>query len=165
VRPREPRPWRARLRGWRPPRAAAAASLAVVALALTICWTALQPVRAAHGQDESVDLAALGKYPDAAVAARAAAERNPLSVEPLFQLAFVRDAQGDKPGALRALEDAVHLQPSNSETWRRLGRYRLSVLNDPDGALRAFRAAYFLDPQSARGPSDYLEASRAAGNP
>jgi hypothetical protein len=30
------------------------------------------------------------------------------------------------------------------------------------GALRAFRAAYFLDPQSARGPSDYLEAARAA---
>ena len=71
-------------------------------------------------------------------------------------------AQGKRQDALATLEAAVHLQPDNSETWRRLGRYRLSVLNDPKGALRAFRAAYFLDPQSARGPSDYLEAARAA---
>jgi hypothetical protein len=70
-------------------------------------------------------------------------------------------ASGKRQAALATLEGAVHLQPDNSETWRRLGRYRLSVLNDPKGALRAFRAAYFLDPQSARGPSDYLEAARA----
>ena len=40
------------------------------------------------------------------------------------ELAFIEDAQGDKRGRQRALEDAVRLQPANSETWRRLGRYR-----------------------------------------
>ena len=73
-----------------------------------------------------------------------------------------RTTRGDRKAALATLESAVHLQPNNSETWRRLGRYRLSVLDDPEGAMRAFRVAYFLDPQSARGPSDYLEAARAA---
>jgi tetratricopeptide (TPR) repeat protein len=120
-------------------------------------------VRAAHAEDDAADLAVLGKYPQAAATARRAAERNPLSVEPLFDLAFIQDAQGDTRAALRSLEDAVHLQPANSETWRRLGRYKLTVLHDAPGAVKAFRAAYYLDPQSARGPSDYLEAARAAG--
>jgi cytochrome c-type biogenesis protein CcmH/NrfG len=165
-------PLRARLEGseepavatrwWRPDPATAVAALAVVVLALTICWTALQPVRAAHAEDRSADLASEGKLGPAAAEARQAADRNPLSVDPLFELAFIQDAQGKRQDALATLEAAVHLQPDNSETWRRLGRYRLSVLNDPKGALRAFRAAYFLDPQSARGPSDYLEAARAA---
>jgi len=165
-------PLRARLEGseepavatrwWRPDPATAVAAFAVVVLALTICWTALQPVRAAHAEDRSADLASEGKLGPAAAEARQAADRNPLSVDPLFELAFIQDAQGKRQDALATLEAAVHLQPDNSETWRRLGRYRLSVLNDPKGALRAFRAAYFLDPQSARGPSDYLEAARAA---
>ena len=113
------------------------------------------------------DLPPSGKLGPAAAEARQAADRNPLSVDPLFELAFIEDAQGKRQDALATLEAAVHLQPDNTETWRRLGRYRLSVLNDPKGALRAFRAAYFLDPQSARGPSDYLEAAalRRRGQP
>ena len=94
-------------------------------------------------------------------AARRAAALNPLSVDPLFQLAFIDDARGDTQGAKRALEDATRLQPANVETWRRLGRYRLSVLGDARGAVEAFRLAFYLDPASDRGPSDYLEASRA----
>jgi hypothetical protein len=35
------------------------------------------------------------------------------------------------------------------------------VLDDPRGAVEAFRLAFYLDPASDRGPSDYLEASRA----
>ena len=135
----------------------------LLGLALTICWTALQPVRAANAEERSAELVAEGKFTAGpARAAHDAEQRNPLSVDPLFQLAFIQDARGDRKTALATLERAVHLQPNNSETWRRLGRYRLSVLNDPEGALRAFRVAYFLDPQSARGPSDYLEAARAA---
>jgi len=149
-------------RWWRPDPASAVAAVAVLGLALTICWTALQPVRAADAEERSADLVAEGKVPQALAAARDAEQRNPLSVDPLFQLAFIQDTRGDRKAALATLADAVHLQPNNSETWRRLGRYRLSVLDDPEGAMRDFRVAYFLDPQSARGPSDFLEAARAA---
>ncbi len=51
-------------------------------------------------------------------------------------------------------------QPANTEAWRRLGRYRLSVLGDAEGAVRAFRAAYFLDPASIETTSDLVEAVR-----
>ena len=145
----------------RPPRVAGAAALAVLALAVVTSWAALQPVRSAHAEEEALDLAQLGKYDAADKKARRAAELNPLSVDPLFQLAYIDDARGDTQGAKRALEDATRLQPANVETWRRLGRYRLSVLDDPDGAVEAFRLAFYLDPASDRGPSDYLEASRA----
>jgi hypothetical protein len=145
----------------RPPRLAVAAALAVLALALVTSWAALQPVRSAHAADAALDLAQLGKYDAAAAKARRAAALDPLSVDPLFQLAYIDDARGDTQGAKRALEDATRLQPANVETWRRLGRYRLSVLDDPRGAVQAFRLAFYLDPASDRGPSDYLEATRA----
>jgi len=145
----------------RPPRLAGAAALIVLALAVVTSWAALQPVRSAHAADQALDLAQTGRYDAAAAKARRAADLNPLSVEPLFQLAFISDARGDKQGAKRALEEATKLQPANVETWRRLGRYRLSVLDDPRGAVEAFRVAFYLDPASDRGPSDYLEAARA----
>jgi hypothetical protein len=145
----------------RPPRLAGAAAVAVLALAVVTSWAALQPVRSAHAADAALDLAQLGKYDAAAAKARRAAALDPLSVDPLFQLAFIDDARGNTEGAKRALEDATRLQPANVETWRRLGRYRLSVLDDPRGAVDAFRLAFYLDPASDRGPSDYLEASRA----
>jgi cytochrome c-type biogenesis protein CcmH/NrfG len=103
----------------------------------------------------------LGKYGDGEAKARRAPALDPLSVDPLFQLAYIDDARGDTQRAKRALEDATRLQPANVETWRRLGRYRLSVLDDPRGAVQAFRLAFYLDPASDRGPSDYLEATRA----
>ena len=98
--PRVPFSWR------RPPRAAATAAVAVLALAVVTSWAALQPVRSAHAADAALDLAQLGKYDAAAAKARRAAALDPLSVDPLFQLAFIDDARGDKHGAKRALEDA-----------------------------------------------------------
>ncbi len=154
-------PWRERLRAWRPPRTGAAGALAVLAVALVGSWMALQPVRSAHAEDAAIDRAQIGAYDAAASISRTAAKRNPLSVDPLWQLAFIDDAKGDKQGALHALEQAVKLQPANAEAWRRLGRYRLSSLNNPEGAVAAFRATYFLDPQPAQSSSDFLEASRA----
>ena len=105
--------------------------------------------------------ASLGNYGAAARDARTAARRNPLSLDPLWQLAFIADARGDKRAANQALERAARLQPANAEAWRRLGRYRLSVLEEPEKALDAFQVAYFLDPAALRSASDVLEASRA----
>ena len=94
----------------------------------------------------------LGKYDAAAAKARRAGELNPLSVDPLFLLAFIDDARGDKHGAKRALERATRLQPANVEAWRRLGRYRLSVLDDPRARSTRSGVAFYLDPASDRGP-------------
>jgi cytochrome c-type biogenesis protein CcmH/NrfG len=94
-----------------------------------------------------------------------ATPRNPLSPEPWWELAVARASGGDLQAAQRALERAVRVQPANPETWRRLGRLRLSALSEPRPALRDFQAALFLDPQDPQSQSDVIEASRAVGVP
>jgi cytochrome c-type biogenesis protein CcmH/NrfG len=117
-------------------------------------------VRAAHADDRAQDAALLGKYDLAAQRARTGAERNPLSLDPLWLLAFIEDARGNTKQAAHYLEQAVVRQPANTEAWRRLGRYRLTVLGDAEGAVRAFRAAYYLDPAALETASDLIEATR-----
>jgi cytochrome c-type biogenesis protein CcmH/NrfG len=140
----------------------ALAAVLVVVLALTASWAAYQPVRSAHAQDAAYDRLDAGQPAAAADIARLAVRRDPLSVDPLFQLSAIQQARGNLRDAQNALERAVHLQPANAETWRRLGRLRLSALHDTKGALNAFRAAYFLDPASPQSVSDVIEAARAA---
>ena len=112
---------------------------------LVTSWAALQPVRAAHAEDRAID--ALRSATTAPLRARAhCGAPQPVSLEPLWLLAFVADARGDSRAASQALERAARLQPANAEAWRRLGRYRLSVLEEPEKALNAFQVAYFLDP-------------------
>jgi hypothetical protein len=152
----------ARLRRRVPPLRGLAAAFVLV-LALAAAWTAYQPVRAVHAGDAAFDRLDQGQPHAAASIARIATERNPLSVEPQFELAAIEEARGNSGEAQKALEQAVALQPANAEAWQRLGRLRLDVLGDTEGALRAFRAAYYLDPQSPRSVSAVLEASRAAG--
>jgi cytochrome c-type biogenesis protein CcmH/NrfG len=137
----------------------------VLVVALAAAWTAYQPVRAVHAGDTAFDRLDQGQPEAAASIARIAADRNPLSVDPLFELAAIEQARGRNQEAAAALERAVDLQPANPEAWRRLGRLRLSVLNDPKGALSAFQAAYYLDPHSQASTSDVLEASRALQSP
>ena len=119
-----------------------------------------------HAGDAAFERLDLGQPEAAADIARIATERNPLSVDPLFELAAIEQARGRTQEAEAALQRAVDLQPANAEAWRRLGRLRLDVLNDPQGALSAFQAAYYLDPRSQASTSDVIEASRAtAGEP
>jgi hypothetical protein len=154
----------ARLRRRVPPLNALAAMLVLV-IAVAAAWTAFQPVRAVNAGDAAFDRLDRGAPGPAASIARIATQRNPLSVDPLFELAAIEQARGRPREAEIALERAVELQPGSAETWRRLGRLRLSVLNQPEEALAAFRAAYYLDPRSPGSVSDVLEASRAAGAP
>lgn len=141
--------------------APAVAAAGVLAIAAVAAWAAFQPVRSVHAGDEAIERLQKGQLLAAASIAQIGAERNPLSVEPLFEVATMEDARGRRPAALAALEKAVRLQPANAETWRRLGRYRLSVLAEPREALPAFRSAYYLDPQSPEAASDLLEVQRA----
>jgi len=151
--------------GARVPPLRALAVAAVIAIALAAAWSAYQPVRAVHAGDAAFDRLDQGQPEAATDIAHIATERNPLAVDPLFELAAIEQARGRTTEAEAALERAVELQPASAETWRRLGRLRLSVLDDPHGALRAFQAAYYLDPKSPASTSDVVEASRAVQSP
>jgi hypothetical protein len=148
--------------GQRMPPLRALAVFTVIAIALVAVWTAFQPVRAVHAGDAAFDRLDQGQPDAAAEEARAATEINPLSVDPLFELAAIEEARGRTEEAEAVLERAVALQPANPEVWRRLGELRLNTLNDPKGALSAFQAAYYLDPKAPASTSDVIEASRAA---
>ena len=147
-----------------PPLRGAFAALAIVTAVLA-AWAAYQPVRSVHAGDEALERLEQGAYEPAVSIAKIAVDRNPLAVDPLFELAAIQQARGDLNAARGALEKAVRLQPANAETWRHLGRFRLDVLSDAPGALTALRAAYSLDPASPASVSDVLEATRATQAP
>ena len=130
-------------------------------LALATCWAAYQPVRSVHAGDEALDRLDQGAFEPAASIAQIAVDRNPLSIDPLFELAAIQQARGQTPEAEAALKQAVDVMPANAEAWRRLGRFRLDVLAQPRTALKDFQAAYYLDPQSPTSWSDLIAATRA----
>jgi hypothetical protein len=135
----------------------------ILAIAIAAAWTAFQPVRAVHAGDIAFDRLDAGEAEGAEGTATIATKRNPLSVDPLFDLAAIQQSRGRVKEANGTLERAVRLEPASAEAWRRLGRLRLDALNDPNGALSAFRAAYYLDPKSPESTSDIVEAGRATG--
>jgi len=155
--------------GWRRraafPWPALAGAVVVLALALTAAWAAFQPVRSVNAGDVAIERLQQGGLEAAVSVARIAHDRNPLSPEPLWELAYIEQQRGRLANAGDALEEAVRIQPASAEAWRRLGRFQLSTLNQPSDALGSFRAAYFLDPRNPASASDFLEASRANGQP
>ena len=137
----------------------------VVVLALAASWAAIQPVRSVNAGDAAIDRLQTGNLEAAVDIANIAHDRNPLAPDPLWELAYIEQQRGRLADAQNALAEAVRIQPASAETWRRLGRFQLSVLNQPADALASFRAAYFLDPRNPVSQSDFLEASRANGQP
>jgi hypothetical protein len=164
-------------------RSVALAGAALLA-ALLAAWAQWQPQRSTEASQKA--LALLSAKPRAAQdSAQVAVDRDPLSAQALFTLSAVQAATG-KPALARAtLQRAVHLQPSNPQTWLELGEYDLSGprASEPPGgsgaraasALSEISAAIYLNPQSiapeaiAKGnpeairiQNDYVEALRAS---
>jgi hypothetical protein len=151
-----------------PRRAALAAVVLLVAVAAA--WSAWQPLRSVHaGHDALAALDAAPRDPTAVDRARKLAQqaedRNPLSVEPLFDRAVVETVAGRKDAARVALEDAVRLQPSNPATWLRLADFALHQEANPARALGYLGPALYLDPRSQDGAALYLEATRSGAAP
>ena len=159
----ERRRWslREQLTRWRPSPHRTGIAAAVLLAGMAISWAIVQPLRAVHAGDAAIARLQQGNFEAAAEIALIGTKRNPLSVEPWWELADAEAQAGNFGLAVLALEKAVKVQPANAEAWRRLGRFRLSALDEPEAALSAFRAAYYLDPQSSDKASDVLEASRA----
>jgi tetratricopeptide (TPR) repeat protein len=135
----------------------------VVMVGVVAAWSALQPVRASHALDAAFERLDRGAVTQAASIAEIAHERDPLALDPLFELAAIQNARGKNREAQQALEQAVELEPANPETWRRLGYFRLNTLKDRQGALRAFQAAYFLNPRSPLAAGEVVTVMRMVG--
>jgi cytochrome c-type biogenesis protein CcmH/NrfG len=150
----------ARVRDGLRDRARGPIAAAVVVLALVCAWTVWQPLRSdAIGQDAIATLDT-GNADAARAQAQQARDRNPLSVDPLFELSTIETAAGRKFAARSALEQAVRLQPANPETWQRLAEFELDVLKRPSVALTAIRPALYLDPRSSDAVAVFLAAQR-----
>ena len=134
-------------------------AVVVVVGALLAAWTEWQPQRSVDASENALVL-----LPHDPVAARSAAqagvERDPLSAQALFTLSAVQKATGESALARASLQKAVQLQPSNPQTWLRLGEYDMT--SNPHEAVSELRAAVYLDPLSIPIQNAYVEALRAA---
>ncbi len=160
----------------------AAVACAVLIAAGLAVWAQWQPLSSENLSQEALTVLAANPGRARAVA-QAAVARDPLSAQALFALATVQQETGNPELARATLQHAVRLQPSNPETWLRLGQYDLASVQlhsagegVPQAALQELGAAIYLNPESI-GPeaiadgnpeaitiqNDYVEAFRAAG--
>jgi hypothetical protein len=99
------------------PGAAAVVTL-IVAVAAAGAWMMWQPLRSVDqltaSQNASTNAVAFAD-------ARAAADSNPLSYEPLYALSTLYRGIGDSASARAELVKATQLQPHNPSTWELLG--------------------------------------------
>ena len=117
---------------------------AVVIAALLAAWAQWQPQRSADASQEALALSATD--PGAAhTAAQNAVDYDPVSAEALFTLSTIQQHAGQSALARATLVRAVHLQPSNPQTWKALGEYDLQNGN-PTAALNELRATVYLNP-------------------
>jgi tetratricopeptide (TPR) repeat protein len=154
-----PAPSAARPPRRRDPRRLTAAA-AIAAFALFAAWTAWQPLRSSDAADEAITALDRGDFAAARAHIETARDRNPLSVEPLFDLATIERAANDTAAAERALEEAARLQPANWVPWMRLTDLRLFDQNDPRGALEAVKVAIYLNPRSWDVTQRYFDVTR-----
>jgi tetratricopeptide (TPR) repeat protein len=135
-----------------------AIAVAVLAAVLLAAWSQWQPQRSEDARQRA--LALVAGDPRAALAkAHAAVEIDPVSVQAMFALSAVQQANGEPALARATLERAVRLQPSNPETWLHLGLYELP--GEPRAALGSLEAAIYLDPQSIA--PELITGPRASG--
>jgi tetratricopeptide (TPR) repeat protein len=119
---------------------------AVVIAALLAAWAQWQPQRSANASQEALALSA--RDPAAArAAAQNAVDYDPVSAEALFTLSTIQEHAGQSALARATLVRAVHLQPSNPQTWKALGEYDLRTGN-PKAALNELRATVYLNPEA-----------------
>ena len=117
---------------------------AVVVAALLAAWAQWQPQRSDNASQEALALSATN--PRAALtAAQNAVSYDPVSAEALFTLSTIQQHAGQSALARATLVRAVHLQPSNPQTWKTLGEYDLQN-GRPMEALSELRATVYLNP-------------------
>ncbi len=129
--------------------AAIAATTITVAVVLITGWLIFQPLRSSNADSAALAAFTQGKAGEAFSDAHAAATDDPVSVDPLFELAAFYRATGNGSQALGELQKAVSLQPDNPQTWIEEGEFLLG-LRRPAQALTALERAWKLDLGSFR---------------
>jgi tetratricopeptide (TPR) repeat protein len=90
----------------------------LASVALIAGWMMWQPLRSAQAMADAEN------HPGTAFAsARAAASRDPLSIEPLNLLSVLYQEAHDPAGARAELVKATQIQPDNPQSWLWLGQF------------------------------------------
>jgi O-Antigen ligase len=121
-----------------------AAALAIAAATLLCAWAIWQPLRSENANNAAIAAFSAGNTSVAFDDARTAAAQDPLTVDPLFQLAAMDTATGNRRAAQGELLRAISRQPENAQTWLQLGDFYLQE-NRPGSALGPLRRAKQLD--------------------
>lgn len=145
-----------------PTRGGLANSLVAAAIALvglTIAWSVYQPVRATQKIEASYEVA--GSDPAKAERlARDAIKLDPTSADAPMLLATAEVNAGHPNRAERTLLALAADQPSNPAVWRRLAEFRLTSLEDPEGAIKALGPLSYISPLDVQGAA-LLKAAQA----
>ena len=155
-------PWREVLRQ----RSRVLTALGLIVVTGACLWATDQPLRGLDVADGALEALDAGNVPKARAEALRASRIDPLSIEPLFNLAVIeQSATPPNPnGARDALERAVQLQPQNAKTWQQLAEFD-AALGDLKGAVAALRCALYLDPKNTNAVSLFLNISRQPNAP
>ena len=126
----------------------AAAGLGIVAATIAAAWFVWQPLHSENAFNAAISAMSNGNATAALADAQSAAASNPVSVEPLWELSEIYSARHNPTAARQELAKAVNIQPSNPETYQRLGQFDLAQ-NQPIVAVLEFQTAQLLDRSSA----------------
>jgi hypothetical protein len=138
--------------------------LAVVAVGLAVLASLAAPPLAQRGVDASTRALERRDFAAAVDLAKRARSLNPFALEPIRALAFARELEGDRAGALAAYREGVDAQPENPRSWELLGRYEFSQ-GDLCAAYRDLNEAYTRDPNGSQWrPGSELDRARAYVN-
>ena len=140
----------------------AALAIGIVAATVLAAWAIWQPQSAADANAAALTAASNGEIRAAIGDARAGADRNPVGVDSLFELAALYEAAGDPQAAGAQLRQAVARQPENAQTWLDLGEFE-GRTGHPQLAIAPLKRARLLDLSSYQAVADLARANKALG--
>ncbi len=121
-----------------------AAATGILAATLIAAWFVWQPLHSSDQVTAAIDALSRGDAPAALADARSAADSNPVSTDPLWELSAIYSALGNQAASRAELVKATLLQPSNADTWQQLGSYDLTA-HHPLLAVPELQRARLLD--------------------
>jgi O-Antigen ligase len=122
----------------------AAAAIGILAVTLVAAWFVWQPLHSSDQVSSAIDAMTRGDAPAALTDARGAADSDPVSVDPLWELSAIYSAIGNHAASRAELVKATDIQPSNAQTWQQLGSYDLQA-HHPELATPELQRALRLD--------------------
>lgn len=135
----------------------AASALGLVVAALVTAWFVWQPLHSADSFGAAISAMGRGNPATALADARAAANADPVSVDPLWAQSAIYDALGNQAAARSELVQATSLQPDNPQTWVQLGVFDLQR-HRPRLAVDELETAFRLDQTSGAISQQLTEA-------